>query len=102
VFPVEVEAAIRATGYVTDVAVVGVSDRHWGQVITAVYIPKHPTISADNLRFALSDRLSKFKQPKHWIAVESLPRNAQGKINRKQLHQIAVNGLATRSTDSAN
>jgi O-succinylbenzoic acid--CoA ligase len=102
VFPVEVEAAIRATGYVTDVAVVGVSDRHWGQVITAVYIPKHPTISADRLRFALSDRLSKFKQPKHWIAVECLPRNAQGKINREQLHQIAVNGLATRSTDSAN
>jgi O-succinylbenzoic acid--CoA ligase len=102
VFPVEVEAAIQATGYVTDVAVVGVSDRYWGQIIIAVYTPQHLAIAADDLRLALSDRLSKFKQPKHWIAVESLPRNAQGKINRKQLHQIAVNGLATRSTDSAN
>jgi O-succinylbenzoic acid--CoA ligase len=101
VFPIEVEAAIRATGYVTDVAVMGLSDRHWGQIITAVYIPKSSDISVERLRFALSDRLSKFKQPKYWIAVKSLPRNAQGKINREQLHQIAVDWLATRSTDPA-
>jgi o-succinylbenzoate---CoA ligase len=102
VFPVEVEAAIRATGLVIDVAVMGLSDRHWGQIITAVYIPKSSAISADSLRLALTDRLSKFKQPKYWIAVEALPRNAQGKINREQLHQIAVDELATRSTDLTN
>lgn len=102
VFPVEVEAAIRATGWVIDVAVVGLSDRHWGQIITAVYIPKSSAISAASLRLALTDRLSKFKQPKYWIAVESLPRNAQGKINREQLYQIAVDELATRSNDPAN
>jgi o-succinylbenzoate---CoA ligase len=87
---------------VIDVAVMGLSDRHWGQIITAVYIPKSSAISADSLRLALTDRLSKFKQPKYWIAVEALPRNAQGKINREQLHQIAVDELATRSTDLTN
>ncbi|MBD2071185.1 2-succinylbenzoate--CoA ligase [Leptolyngbya sp. FACHB-671] len=101
VFPIEVEAAIRATKCVADVAVLGLNDRHWGQVITAVYIPKNSAISADSLRLALSDRLSKFKQPKYWIDVKSLPRNAQGKINREQLRQIAVDWLATRSTDPA-
>jgi len=102
VFPAEVEAAIRATGYVTDVCVVGVSDRHWGQVITAVYTPKDASISADLLRTALKNQLSKFKQPKHWISVECLPRNAQGKINREQLRQIAVDWLVTHATDPTN
>jgi O-succinylbenzoic acid--CoA ligase len=102
VFPSEVEAAIRATGYVTDVYVVGVSDRHWGQAITAVYTPKDASVSADRLRIALKNQLSNFKQPKHWIAVKSLPRNAQGKINREQLHALVSAWQTIHPIDSTN
>ncbi|EAW36841.1 2-succinylbenzoate--CoA ligase [Lyngbya sp. PCC 8106] len=99
VYPVEVEAAIRSTGLVADVAVVGLSDNHWGQVVTAVYIPTFPDVSISNLQTALQDKLSKFKQPKYWVAVESLPRNIQGKLNFKQLEELAEKFL-NRSTDS--
>ncbi|HEY9644347.1 MAG TPA: 2-succinylbenzoate--CoA ligase, partial [Coleofasciculaceae cyanobacterium] len=85
VFPDEVEAAIRATGLVADICVVGLPDRHWGEVITAVYVPhsseSHLTQVQGAIAAKLSHKLSKFKQPKRWIAVERLPRNAQGKLN---------------------
>lgn len=90
VFPAEVEAAILATNLVADVCVVGLPDPDWGQVVTAVYVPKSDQFSLNSLQGLLKNQLSKFKQPKCWVQVFSLPRNAQGKINRKQVHQIAM------------
>ncbi|PZV10903.1 MAG: 2-succinylbenzoate-CoA ligase [Leptolyngbya sp.] len=88
VFPAEVEAAILATGLVQDVGVIGVSDRQWGEAIAAVYVPTAANLTVPALKSALEKRLSKFKLPKHWIAVEQLPRNAQGKLNRQELHHL--------------
>lgn len=90
VFPSEVEAAIRATGLVTDVCVIGLADSHWGQVVIAVYVPSKSDISTNTLQIAIEDKLSKFKRPKYWVPVETLPRNAQGKVNREQLQKIAI------------
>lgn len=90
VFPNEVEAAIIATQMVEDVCVVGLPDSQWGEIVTAIYIPKYADIDIDNLKTAIANKLSKFKHPKKWITVENLPRNAQGKVNRQQLQQIAL------------
>jgi len=89
IFPDEVEAAIRATQMVNDVCVIGIRDQHWGQVLTAVYVPSNSAVSTTALKTAIEEKLSKYKRPKHWIPVESLPRNSQGKLNRQQLLQIA-------------
>jgi O-succinylbenzoic acid--CoA ligase len=89
VFPSEVESAIRATQLVNDICVIGVPHHYWGQVVTAIYVPTHSGIATAELQAALEDKLSKYKRPKYWIPVASLPRNSQGKINRKQLQQIA-------------
>ena len=88
VFPAEVETAIQATGLVEDVVIMGLSDSDWGQVVTAIYVPNSPQVSVENLKLAIGDRLSRFKHPKRWIAVESLPRNSQGKLNHNQLQEI--------------
>ncbi|MBV8883377.1 MAG: 2-succinylbenzoate--CoA ligase [Chroococcidiopsidaceae cyanobacterium CP_BM_RX_35] len=96
VFPFEVEAAIRATQLVNDICVIGIPDSHWGQAITAIYVPCNPSVSNIVLQAALEDKLSKFKRPKHWLSLASLPRNSQGKVNRKQLQQI-VNEQFTES-----
>ncbi|BAZ86946.1 2-succinylbenzoate--CoA ligase [Dolichospermum compactum] len=89
VYPIEIEAAIRKTNMVTDVCVIGVSDKHWGQALTAIYIPNHQNISHLQIQTQLRNQLSKFKIPKHWISLPNLPRNTQGKINRQQLEKIA-------------
>ncbi|HLO49751.1 MAG TPA: 2-succinylbenzoate--CoA ligase [Kamptonema sp.] len=90
VFPAEVEAAIKATGLVRDVCVIGLADTYWGQVVIAIYVPINSEIDTGELTTAIEDKLSKFKRPKYWVSVESLPRNAQGKFNREVLREIAI------------
>lgn len=84
VFPAEVEAAIWQTGLVIDVCVVGLTDPEWGQIVTAVYVPAQ-TATVEEIKAAIAPTLCRYKQPKHWVAVAALPRNAQGKINRQQV-----------------
>jgi O-succinylbenzoic acid--CoA ligase len=89
IYPAEIESAIRATKMVMDVSVIGIPDKHWGQALTAIYIPKNSNTHTSEIQTLLKDKLSKFKIPKHWIPLQTLPHNAQGKINRQQLQQIA-------------
>ncbi|HEY9881734.1 MAG TPA: hypothetical protein V6D29_25000, partial [Leptolyngbyaceae cyanobacterium] len=56
-----------------------------------VYIPRRSEILEAGLQEAIANQLSKYKQPKHWIPVQSLPRNAQGKVNRKAALDLALN-----------
>ena len=90
VFPAEVEAAILTTGLVDDICVIGLADKYWGEVVTAVYVGNYFEVSKEKLLAAIDKKLSKFKQPKYWLRVESLPRNSQGKINREFLKEIAI------------
>ncbi|WP_096594212.1 AMP-binding protein [Calothrix sp. NIES-2098] len=92
IYPAEIESAIRATQMVNDICVIGIPDTHWGQALTAIYIPKESYTSL-HIRTVLQDKLCKFKIPKHWISVSNLPRNSQGKINRQQLHKIVIHQL---------
>jgi O-succinylbenzoic acid--CoA ligase len=96
VFPVEVEAAIQATQLVSDVYVIGIPDAHWGQIVTAVYVPCQKNTSVTVLQARLANQLSKYKQPKYWICVEHLPRNPQGKVNRPQIEKIVTTWLETQ------
>ena len=97
VYPDEVEAAIRATNLVDDVCVIGMSDRTWGQAVTAIYVPHHTLVRLAEIQAAIADKLTSFKQPKHWIPVDNLPRNSQGKINREQLQEIAILSISDSS-----
>ncbi|MDZ7960739.1 MAG: 2-succinylbenzoate--CoA ligase [Aulosira sp. DedQUE10] len=87
IYPAEIESAIRATQMVNDICVIGVPDTHWGQVLTAIYIPKESYTSLE-IKTVIQDKLSKFKIPKHWISVTTLPCNPQGKINRQKLQLL--------------
>ncbi|MEM9164476.1 MAG: 2-succinylbenzoate--CoA ligase [Cyanobacteria bacterium P01_F01_bin.4] len=95
VFPTEVEAALWATQQVKDVCVIGLPDPDWGQIVTAVYVPAHDQVTAQTLKAALRKKLSAYKHPKQWMATATLPRNAQGKVNRQALlEQVSSsNGL---------
>ncbi|MEH2156472.1 2-succinylbenzoate--CoA ligase [Nostoc sp.] len=93
IYPTEIESAIQATQMVADICVIGIPDKHWGQALTAIYIPKQSDTSALKIQTLLKDKLSKFKIPKYWIPQHNLPRNSQGKINRQKLQQIATEFL---------
>ncbi len=90
IFPAEVEAALRSSGQVLNVCVVGLPDADWGEVVAAAYIPAHHAVSADSLKAALDEggQLSRYKYPKRWFPLEELPENAQGKVNRLALRAL--------------
>lgn len=98
IFPAEVEAAIRSTSQVQDVCVLGSPHPIWGEAVIAAYVPAHAQVTIESLQEAIATTLSRYKQPKQWINLDELPRNAQGKINRQQLLiQIARSNAPTQA-----
>jgi O-succinylbenzoic acid--CoA ligase len=87
VFPSEVEAIILATELVKDICVLGKSDPKWGEIVTAIYVPKKEQIAEETIKQAISKKLSKYKIPKLWLQVNNIPRNQQGKVNYTILAQ---------------
>lgn len=101
VYPAEVEAAILATGLVQDVCVLGQPDTTWGEVVTAIYVPRSEAGCEAAIVAVLRSQLSPFKIPKRWIAQSSLPRNAQGKLNRVALRQRLIPISETPAMDQS-
>jgi malonyl-CoA/methylmalonyl-CoA synthetase len=86
VYPREVEELLRAHPAVADAAVVGEPDEKWGEVVVACVVPSttdHDVLS--ELDSWARDNLVDYKRPRRWRLVETIPRNALGKILRHEL-----------------
>ena len=88
VFPIEIVDAIMASGLVADVWVMGLPDRYWGQVVTALYVVNDLPVSATILSSALVGKISNYKIPKRWIPVTQIPRNSLGKILNQEVTEL--------------
>jgi O-succinylbenzoic acid--CoA ligase len=86
VYPAEVEAALLAHPGVRDAGVFGLPDSEWGQSVAAAVVLASP-LDADELRASLRERLASHKMPRRLEVVDSLPRNAGGKLLRRQLRE---------------
>jgi O-succinylbenzoic acid--CoA ligase len=85
VTPAEVEAALRATGKFADVAVVGMPDAEWGEIIVACYPANQAAPDLAAIDETLGRDFAAYKRPKRYLAIDPWPRNAQGKIDRGAL-----------------
>jgi malonyl-CoA/methylmalonyl-CoA synthetase len=85
VYPREVEDVLAEHGSVAEVAVVGSPSEEWGEVVTAVIVPRGAAAAQDDLATWAAERLASFKLPRQWRFVDALPRNAMGKILRSEL-----------------
>lgn len=86
IYPAEVESAIFGHPAVQEVAVIGIPDEKWGETVKAVCVPK-PGMSVDEADIIAwaRERIAPFKCPRSIDVIEALPRNASGKILRKDL-----------------
>jgi long-chain acyl-CoA synthetase len=82
VYPAEVENTLAEHPGVTDVAVYGVPDEHWGQRVVAAVVG---TATADQLDAWCRDRLAPPKRPKEYRFLDELPRTLTGKVRRVDL-----------------
>jgi malonyl-CoA/methylmalonyl-CoA synthetase len=86
VYPKEVESEIDAIEGVLESAVFGVAHPDFGEGVTAAVVPRPgAALTEQAILTALGGRLAKFKAPKRIIIVESLPRNAMGKVQKAAL-----------------
>jgi acyl-CoA synthetase (AMP-forming)/AMP-acid ligase II len=93
VYPVEVEALLGEHPAVAETAVVGVPDDDFGQRLVA-FVVLRPQIDADcidaELRAFVRDNLARHKVPRSFELLDELPRNASGKILKRQLCVLAT------------
>jgi acyl-CoA synthetase (AMP-forming)/AMP-acid ligase II len=97
VAPIEVESVLSAHPAISEVAVVGVPDPQWGEVVTAVIVVASGAAEpdADALREFCGQQLASFKHPRRVVVVEALPRTAAtGQVQRT----LIVERIQTQQT----
>ena len=97
VYPAEVENALFGHPDIADVAVIGVPDATWGEAVKAIIVPKPgSTPSAEDVIAYAKTRIASYKCPKSVDVAEALPRNASGKVLRRQLREPYWEGVERR------
>jgi acyl-CoA synthetase (AMP-forming)/AMP-acid ligase II len=87
VSPEEVESVLLQHPAVSDAGVAASEDPEWQQaVVASVVLADGSAVSEDELRDFCRERLAGFKVPKAITLVSELPRNAQGKLLRRELN----------------
>lgn len=94
IYPREVEEVLLHHAAVSEVAVVGKPDPEWGEVVVAFVVPADGGFAPDALDAWCKARIGAFKRPRHYIAVESLPKSGIGKVLKTELRKM----LATKDT----
>lgn len=90
VYPAEVEHVLTAHPDVDQCAVVGVPDEQWGEAVTAFVVRRDVSVGTETLLSHCRNSLAAYKLPKRIIDVESLPRNAMGKVQKTELRAAAI------------
>ncbi|MET9598298.1 fatty acyl-CoA synthetase [Streptomyces sp. NPDC006459] len=80
----QVEDVLYTHPGVAEAAVVGLPDERWIEAVTAVVVPRDEVTEAELMAFA-REKLAHFKAPKRVLFVDALPRNASGKILKREL-----------------
>lgn len=89
IYPREVEEVLLTHPAVHEVAVVGQSDPEWGEIVVAfVVCLSGNAIDADALDALCLDRIARFKRPKSYHFVETLPKNNYGKVVKTDLRVL--------------
>lgn len=88
IYPAEIERVLAEHPCLQDVAVIGVPDERWGEVPKAVVVLRPgATIDTGEVVAWCRERIAGFKCPKTIDVVPALPRNATGKVLKKELRK---------------
>lgn len=90
IHPAEIESVLTEHAAVAECAVFGIPDEAWGEAVAAAIVlaAGHAACEQD-LRTHLAGRLARFKQPRRWLWLSSLPKTALGKVQRNVLAELA-------------
>ncbi len=93
VYPREIEELLYQFGGIVEASVIGVPDKKRGEVTVAyISIGENADFDDTALKDYLKENLAQFKLPKRIIKLDTLPKNATGKIMKKTLREMFVAG----------
>src|SRR5690606_1856845 len=86
IYPREVEEALLTYPGVEEACVVGIADEEWGERVAAYVVTagKHEITTDDLDRHCLAS-MARFKRPRDYFFVNSLPKNSYGKVLKREL-----------------
>jgi acyl-CoA synthetase (AMP-forming)/AMP-acid ligase II len=91
VYPVEIESTLSEHHAVFEVAVIGVDNEHWGEIVVAAITLREGTLaSEDELREHCRSRLATYKVPQHVVFFDSLPKNATNKLVKSEIRKMVL------------
>jgi long-chain acyl-CoA synthetase len=85
IYPREVEEVLLRHAGVREVSVIGRPDREWGEAVVAYVVGEADPAELDQLCL---DHIARFKRPKDYVFVETLPKNNYGKILKTELRRL--------------
>lgn len=90
IYSAEVESVLDQHPKVREVAVVGAAHEKWGESPVAVVVAADPAQppTLDELTMLCRKRLASYKKPTRLVVVDSLPRNAVGKVVKSELREL--------------
>lgn len=94
IYPQEVEQCLLRHPDVREVAVIGVGDDYWGEIVTAFIVCPHQVASLlDDLNELCHQQLGRYKIPKQMIFLDELPKTSVGKIDKKALYRLVDSSI---------
>ena len=96
IYPREIEEILYAHPGISEAAVIGIPDDYWGEEVAAVIkTAARLSISGEELKNHLVDKLARHKIPKYWYALDEIPATASGKLQKFKLVELAKNQQLT-------
>jgi len=100
IYPREIEEFIHTIDSIMDVQVVGIPDEKYGEIIGAFIIKEEGSqLTSEDIRDYASNKIARYKVPKHIFFVQEFPLTASGKIMKFKLRDQAVEILARESEE---
>jgi len=87
IYPAELENVLADCPAIAEAAVIGIEDAKWGEAACACVVRK-TTIDEQAVLNLFRDRLAKFKHPRRVVFLDSLPKNAMGKVQKFELKKL--------------
>ncbi len=86
----EIEEVLRTHPSVIDCSVVGIEDEEWGEIVAAAIISKDKTLDFNEISVWMKALMPAYRVPRLFKIVEELPRNAMGKVTKKEVKEYFV------------